>query len=76
MTRSLFTRFVLVAALAFAAFACEEEGRAEKAGRKFDEAIDKLQHGDEGALEKAARKLDERVEELRDDAAEAVEGDD
>lgn len=76
MTRSIFTRFVLVAALVLAAFACKEEGRAEKAGRKFDEAIEKLQHGDEGTLEKAARKLDEQVEELREDAAEAVEGDD
>lgn len=76
MTRSIFTRFVLVAALALTAFACKEEGRAEKAGRKFDETIEKLQHGDEGALEKAGRKFDERVEELREDAAEAVEGED
>ena len=76
MTRSIFTRLALVAALALAAFACKEEGGAEKAGRKFDEAIEKLQHGDEGVLEKAGRKLDEGVEELREDAAEAVEGDD
>jgi cell division protein ZapA (FtsZ GTPase activity inhibitor) len=76
MTRSIFPRLALVAALALAASACEEEGRAEKAGRKFDEAIEKLQHGDEGALEKAGRKLDEGVEELREGAAEAVEGDD
>jgi cell division protein ZapA (FtsZ GTPase activity inhibitor) len=76
MTRSLCSRFVWVAALALVAFACKEEGRAEKTGRKFDEAIEKLQHGDEGALEKAGRKFDEKVEELREDAAEAVEGDD
>ena len=76
MTRSIFTRFVLIAALALAAFACKEEGRAEKAGRKFDEAIEKLQHGDEGALEKAGRKIEETVEEVREDAAKAVEGDD
>ena len=76
MTRSVCTRFVLVAALALAASACKEEGRAEKTGRQFDEAIEKLKHGDEGALEKAGRKLDEKVEEVRDEVAEAVEGDD
>ncbi len=76
MTRSLCTRFVLVVVLALSAFACKEEGGAEKAGRKFDEAIEKLKHGDEGALEKAGRKLDEKVEEARDEVAEAVEGTD
>ena len=76
MRRSLCVRVLLSAALVTSVLACREEGKAEKAGRKFDEAIEKLQHGDEGVLEKAGRKLDEGVEELREDAAEAVEGND
>ncbi len=45
---------------------CREEGAAEKAGRKVDEAVERLRHGDEGALEKAGRKVDEAVDRLRD----------
>ncbi|HEU4427537.1 MAG TPA: hypothetical protein VFT98_02190 [Myxococcota bacterium] len=86
MTRSLAIRTALIAALALGAFGCKEEGPAEKAGRKLDEAVDdaveKLRHGDEGAIEKAGRKIDEAVEdvgdeieELREDAADAIEGD-
>lgn len=52
--------------------ACRDEGAAEKAGRKIDEAVDKIQHGDEGALEKAGRKMDEAV----DEAEEKLKGDD
>jgi hypothetical protein len=66
---------VLAAAMAFGVAACREEGAAEKAGRKFDEAVEKLRHGDEGPLEKAGRKFDEKVEEFRESAADAVEGD-
>jgi hypothetical protein len=82
MTRSLALRIALAAALALGALACKEEGPAERAGRKMDEAIEKLRHGDEGAVEKAGRKMDEAVEEargeideLREKAADAIEGD-
>lgn len=86
MHRSTAIRLLLVAALAAPWIACKEEGRAERAGRKFDEAIEKLQHGDEGALERAGRKIDEAfeeaveeaeqaVDEMREEAAESVAGD-
>lgn len=82
MICSLPLRLALSALLAFGVLACKEEGKAEKAGRKFDEAIEKLRHGDEGAVEKAGRKMDEALEDagdeihdLREKAADAVEGD-
>jgi hypothetical protein len=82
MHRSLALRLALAAALAGSALACREEGPAEKAGRKMDEAVDKLRYGDEGAIEKAGRKVDEaieeagdEIEELREKTAEAIEGD-
>lgn len=86
MRRALGIRIALVAGLAWGAAACREEGPGEKAGRKVDEAFDKLRHGDEGAIEKAGRKVDEALEEaseeaedaiddLREKAAEAIEGD-
>ncbi len=82
MTRSLTLRIALAAAFALGALACKEEGKAEKAGRKFDEAIDKLRHGDEGTVERAGRKMDEalddaedEIDELREKAADAIEGD-
>jgi hypothetical protein len=66
-------------ALVLGGAACREEGPGEKAGRKLDEAVERLRHGDEGALEKAGRELDEvledtleAVEESVDDAREAV----
>lgn len=60
-------RSALIAALAGLLLlegGCREEGPAEKAGRKVDEAVEKLKHGDEGTLEKAGRKLDEAVDEV------------
>ncbi len=73
----------LAALFALAAGGCREEGRAERAGRELDEAVEKLRHGDEGALERAGRKIDEAVEdveeavdEAREDVAEAIEGED
>ena len=60
-----------ILALAPGAFACHEEGAAEKTGRKIDEAVDKLQHPNEGPLEKLGRKTDEAI----DQAKQAVEGD-
>ena len=44
--------------------ACSEPGPAEKAGKKVDEAVEKIKHGDEGPLEKAGRKMDESLEKL------------
>ena len=55
--------------LALGVAGCREEGPAEKAGRKVDDAVDRLRYGDEGALEKAGREFDEKLEE----AVEAVE---
>jgi hypothetical protein len=82
MTRPLALRLALSAALALGAIACKEEGPAEKAGRKMDEAVEKLRHGGEGSVEKAGRKLDEaledagdEIEELREKTADAIEGD-
>ena len=49
--------------------ACHEESAAQKAGRKLDDAVDKLTHPNEGPLEKLGRKTDEAI----DDAKEAVE---
>jgi hypothetical protein len=82
MARTLRLRIALAAALAVGAFACKEEGPAEKVGRKLDDAVEKLRRGDEGAVEKAGRKMDEALEdaegeidELREKAADAIEGD-
>lgn len=82
MTRTHALRFALAAALALAGAACKEEGPAERVGRKLDDAVDKLRHGDEGAIEKAGRKVDEALEDagdeikdLREEAADAIEGD-
>jgi hypothetical protein len=44
--------------------ACSEPGPAEEAGKKIDEAVEKIKHGDEGTLEKAGRKMDESLEKL------------
>lgn len=73
MTGSSLARIALAVALALPLAACKDEGRAERAGRKFDEAVEKLRRGDEGALERAGRQLDEAVEDAREEAAEAVE---
>ena len=86
MSRSHFASLALIALLAAASGACKEEGPAEKAGRKMDEAVDKLLHPNEGAVERAGRKMDEAledakddlkdgIEDLREDAADAIEGD-
>lgn len=56
---------VALSSVALALTACREEGAMEKAGRKVDETIERLQHGDEGALEKAGRQFDEAIEESK-----------
>jgi hypothetical protein len=61
-----FTRILAIPALGAAlifGLACSEPGPAEKAGKAFDDTVEKLQHGDEGTLEKTGRKLDEAVED-------------
>ena len=54
--------FVAFLGIAIGVGACREEGPMEKAGRKVDEAMEELAHGDEGSLERAGRKLDEALE--------------
>jgi len=62
------TLSVIVTALLLAAplVGCEEAGPLEKAGRKFDDAVDEITHPNEGALEKAGRKTDEALEDARE----------
>jgi uncharacterized protein YjbJ (UPF0337 family) len=80
------TRFALITLLALSGAACKEEGVAERAGRKMDEAVDKLLHPNEGPIERAGRKMDEAfedakdeledsLEDVREDVADAIEGD-
>jgi hypothetical protein len=60
------TRFGAFAiALLLGLAACREEGPAEKAGRKVDEAIEDIRHGDEGVLERAGREVDEALDEVK-----------
>jgi hypothetical protein len=65
----------LILLLGFAALlvtgvaACHEEGAVEKAGKKLDDAVDKLTHPNEGPLQKLGRKTDEAI----DDAKEAID---
>lgn len=64
---------LLAAALTFGVAGCREEGPAEKAGKKVDEMVDRLRHGDEGDLEKAGRKLGEAVDDAARKTGEALE---
>ncbi len=67
---------VLALALALAlGLGCREEGVAENAGRKLDEAVEKLQHPDEGPLEKLGRKTDEALDDAKEAVEEATERD-
>jgi hyperosmotically inducible protein len=70
-------RFALLLGLAVvvALGACREEGAAEKAGRKLDEAIEELTDPDEGPLEELGRKTDEAIEDAKRAVEEATEGD-
>ena len=58
----------LAAAVAAGAFACREEGSAEKAGRKLDQAVDSVRQGGEDALEKLGRKADDAIGDAKDEA--------
>lgn len=70
---------ILVMSLMFAALlfggACSESGPAEKAGKKIDDTVEKIKHGDEGPLEKAGRKMDEALDEMGEDSKKAKESD-
>lgn len=69
-------------ALALPLGGCGQEGPAERAGEKIDDAVESAQEGVEDAVnppgpaERAGEKIDEAVDEAKDmasDAAEAVE---
>lgn len=65
---------LLFAALLFGG-ACSEPGPGEKAGKKIDETVEKIKHGDEGPLEKAGRKIDESIQEMGEEGKKAKESD-
>jgi hypothetical protein len=54
---------------------CRDEGAVEKAGKKLDEAVDKLTHPNEGPLEKLGRKTGEAFDDAKEAVEEAVEPD-
>ena len=69
-----------VAALALSVVACRDEGSAERAGRKIDEALqDTREAGEEAlddvgdALDDAADAVDEAAEDAREKARKARE---
>jgi hypothetical protein len=64
---------IAVSVLLLAVPGCREEGPAERAGQKIDEAVEKLRHGDEGPGEEAGRKIDETVEEVEEAVEDATE---
>lgn len=64
---------LIAVVLTFGSAGCREEGPAEKAGKKVDEMVDRLRHGDEGDLEKAGRKLGEAVDDVVQETGEALE---
>jgi hyperosmotically inducible protein len=55
--------------------ACREEGTAERAGRKIDEAIEQSTDPDEGPLEELGRQTDEALEDAKRAVEDATEGD-
>ena len=65
-TRTLCLAFAV--ALAAGAFACRQEGAAEKAGGKIDQAAESVQMGGGGAFEAVGRKADDAADDAKDDA--------
>ena len=63
--RGRFLSLALVLVGCCVAGACREEGAGEKAGRKLDEVVEKLQHPKEGPLEKLGRETDEALEDAK-----------
>ncbi|MEW6246395.1 MAG: hypothetical protein AB1555_06760 [Nitrospirota bacterium] len=71
---------LLASAVLCVGIGCKQEGPAEKAGKKVDEAVEKagqtMQEGKEkveAAAEKAAEKAQEGAEQVKETAQEAVE---
>lgn len=67
--------WIAAAVVCGALVGCEQEGPAEKAGERIDEAVEQTQDaiddaGQQGAMERMGEKLDEGME----DAGEAIEG--
>lgn len=62
-TRFVCTAFAFSILLELAG--CREEGPAEKAGRKIDEAVEEIRRGDEGVMERAGREIDEALDEAK-----------
>ena len=73
MLRSVIGGLAWVALLGLGA--CGEEGAVERAGKKLDDAVDKLTHPNEGALEKLGRKTDEALDDAKEAIEEAAERD-
>ena len=65
--------FLLIGALAIWATACSEEGPAEKAGRQFDDAVDKLRDAGDGPVEQVGESIDEAIEDMQDALDEVME---
>jgi len=70
----------ILAALALSVVACRDEGSAERAGRKIDEAVQDTREAGEQALDDAGEALDdagdavsEAAEDAREKARKAVE---
>ncbi len=63
---------ILTAILAFSLFlvGCQEEGPAEKAGKKIDEAVENVEEkiNPQGTAEEAGEKIDEAVEKTKEEA--------
>lgn len=69
-----FKTLALSLTAAFALCGCPEQGPAEKAGEKIDEAAESVEEAltpDEGPMEKAGKKLDEAGETIKEKAEEA-----
>ncbi len=73
MLRRVIGILALVAPLSLGA--CREDGAVEKAGKKLDDAVEKLTHPNEGPLEKLGRKTDEAFDDAKEAIEEATEPD-
>ncbi|HZO10434.1 MAG TPA: hypothetical protein VFC77_13695 [Myxococcota bacterium] len=56
----------LAVALAAGAVACREEGTAEKAGRKIDEAVENVQNGVNDAAENVGDAANDALDSAKD----------
>jgi hypothetical protein len=63
----------IMAALALSVVACRQEGAAERAGAKIDEAIEDTREAGGEALEDAGEAVEETAEEAAEKARKAVE---